>query len=275
MFFYYLLTAYGVILLSAFGSYLMMKRVYQAVTKNKIKLAICTVLAMVCATLTPLLANYLVNELYFSFILSLCVSLGFCIILAGGAFYLIQRVLAKQENQEVSEPIEERREESEKNESGEAAEIANVNNPEAESLIEAACLNETVDSSEETGFSEAVAFDGLLAPDLVDSFDQAPETGSLYLNVEDNLAEAGHASLPHLVEQALACKSNHLYYEAISFYEKALGQETDTKLLELIIIDLCALYKMTNQKELVYKILESDPYNLSDLEIREDILQNL
>ncbi len=264
MFFYYLLTASSVILLIALVSYVIMKRANQGVRKNKIDLAICTVLAVVCATLTPLLANFLVNRLYFSFLLSLFLSFVFLVFLSAGAFVLIQRVFVKQENQSSPESNDEHHQESEKTEPNDAAGLAGLN--EAISVDGDTSIDKAITFNEPEGLEPAVGFDEAVSFGEADDFDEV---------VNLNKAVAEPSILPRLVDQALENKNNHQYYDAISAYERALDQETDTKLLELVIIDLCALYKMTNQKELVHKILESDKYKLSDLGIREDILQNL
>ncbi len=266
MFFYYLLTASGVILLTALVSYIIMKRANQGIRKNKIDLAICTVLAVVCAALTPLLANFLVNRLYFSLLLSLCLSFVFLVFLSAGAFFLIQRVFVKQENQNSPESNDEHHQESEKTELNDAAGLNEAISLDGDiSSDKVIALNESVGLEPAVGYDEAVSFDE--ADDFDEVVDQNEVAGP------SGIAEP--SILPRLVDQALEYKNNHHYYEAISAYERALDQEADTKLLELVIIDLCALYKMTNQKELVHKILESDKYKLSDLGIREDILQNL
>lgn len=82
-------------------------------------------------------------------------------------------------------------------------------------------------------------------------------------------------SLSELVNAGIKYKSDHDFIRAISCYEAALSKKPDDALSALIVVDLCSLYKMTNQKELAYKTLNSAGENLLNLEIKEEILRNL
>ena len=97
----------------------------------------------------------------------------------------------------------------------------------------------------------------------------APEQG-------DNRAFQDNAlSLSELVNAGIEYKSDHDFIRAISCYEAALSKKPDSALSALIIIDLCSLYKMTDQKKRAYKTLNSAGENLMNLEIKEEILRNL
>lgn len=87
--------------------------------------------------------------------------------------------------------------------------------------------------------------------------------------------EADAPTLSHLLDEASACKNNRELNKAIFLYESALLQNPDAELSQWIIIDICSLYKMTNQKELIYKTLESEYSNLLDNHIKEVILRNI
>ncbi len=269
MYLYYLLTAYSVILLTALISYLMMKKAEQNMKKSNINRALCTVLAMVCATLSPLLANLLVKELYFSITLSLLLSFIFLIVLASGVFILVQSALAKQESKNPVALPDDLHKESEEDTPVEnigLEEAAAAHLPvhrEQNPVPEEANPEQTAKGEEAVVLKESVqsnieAYYGYVVPEAV---------------TEEK--EISRPILPSLVEQALENKNNHHYFEAISLYEQAINQETDLKLREWMVIDLCALYKMTNQKEFVNKILEFEDGILQNLEIKEAILRNL
>jgi hypothetical protein len=70
-------------------------------------------------------------------------------------------------------------------------------------------------------------------------------------------------------------KMNHELLRAVTQYEAALLNNPGPELMAWIIIDLCSLYKMTNQRELVHKILYSEFGRMLNVSIKEDILRNI
>ena len=78
-----------------------------------------------------------------------------------------------------------------------------------------------------------------------------------------------------ILEKAMDDKDNKDYEAAIKAYEAALVLRPDKELCYLIILDLCSLYKMTGQTELVYKLLDSNPCELLDSDKKADIIRNI
>jgi len=81
--------------------FLILKKRNQISRKNIFILILCTALAMICATLIPLIADYLVEELSFSIPESLTVSFFFLAVPALIVFYTLLNVYARRSNNDV------------------------------------------------------------------------------------------------------------------------------------------------------------------------------
>lgn len=214
----YCLAALTVIMITALVTFYLIRRKNLATRENTINLAICTVLAMVCATLTPLLANLMVKELYFSIILSVICSFVVAIALSFAAFLLSRRLLDN--NKAIISKVD-----------GRQSEVSLVN--------------------------------------------EIDVTGADQPEAEEISAFPEFFHIPELIDRAMECKRNHQFPEAITLYEKAVDLRPDADLLNWIIIDLCSLYKRTDQKALADGILRTESCNLVNIKVKESILQNL
>ncbi|MGI6084559.1 MAG: hypothetical protein ACOYIF_03845 [Acetivibrionales bacterium] len=89
-----------------------MKKKNQTNMENTITLVFCTVLAMICATFSPLISNYFINKLSFSVIESVLVSIAILLTIALAAFYLLLPRATKWlgQKKEVEEPEEKKSE---------------------------------------------------------------------------------------------------------------------------------------------------------------------
>lgn len=234
----YCLTALAVILISALIAYFVIRKKKLDDKKNRINLVICTVLAIVCSTLTPLLANLMVKELYFSIFLSVFISFVLMVVLSYTAFILSQRFLKKDGEKEEVEP--------------------ELSNPAVEAMPEFGSI---------AGLDAAAVVNEAAIISKVEGFE----------NEDDDLVISGSEplQLDELIELAMESKKMHNFSDAIFSFENALRLNPEVDLLTWIVIDLCSLYKRTGQKALAYKLLESAQCFMLDYKIKENILQNL
>lgn len=248
----YFLAALAVILITAVVTFFIIRKKNPATKENIINLSICTVLAMVCATLTPLLANLMVKELYFSIFLSVVISFIFMLAVAITAFLISKRLLEDK---------------NKKTEATTEASVVILSNEMPQSgllgLDLAAAVNEAAIISQVGG----------LEPEGDDASELA-----IFSKVEEfaeKEPKTENFSINELVERAMKCKREHHLPEAVSFYEQAIALITDADLLPWIVADLCSLYKKTNQKDKAHALLQTARCSLLNIQIKEDILQNL
>ncbi len=340
-----------------------MKKRGQADKNNILNLMICTVLAIVSAIFTPLLARTMIKRLYFSIIGSVILSLIILIVLAACIFFLIQRyILPKlKKNTVVKGQIDAKIEASSDVETQVQKEFE-IETPESDAQI-----NEEVITTEEYDVAELEATDetevqeeseietlayeeseAQINEEILDTEEyddevirptdetevqeeseiETPtyEESDLQINVENITAEEydeieiqaidaaedevlyasaeaaaseeifdipadishqeilqhvsdedsqdGSVTIEELIEKAIESKYERNYSDAISLYEKAIKQVQTRELLEVLAVELCSLYKINNQNNMVLDFLKS--YNLMlNPAIKEEILQNL
>jgi phosphate/sulfate permease len=236
---YYYSAALAVILITALVTFFIIRKKNLATRENIINLLLCTVLAMVCATLTPLLANLMVKELYFSIFLSVVIAFILAVTLSFAAFLLFRRLSA--DRVDKAKPITEP-----------------ASTVQAEELSQFGII---------TGLDSAAVLNEAAITSKVES-PQSEENDLLII-------EPDPIEISELIDRAMECKQHHNLYGAISFYEKAVGLNPDADLLTWIVVDLCSLYKKTNQKERAHRILQTIQDYMLNIKIKEDILQNL
>ncbi len=243
----YLLITLAVILLSSLLAYFMMKKAKKAERKNIVYLASCTVLAMICAALTPPLANLLAQALYFSLILSILVSVALLFLLSAVLFIGLHR---KMEQASGEEPHADKK--------------TQIISPE---------LKENPEQSGVGDAGENMCQEDELAADDAKELDIPFEEAAPALVQEET--DLDESIVKRLLTQAQESKNSHHYLDAILAYEAVLSQSPrDGELFLWVMVDLCSLYKMTHQTPLIYKTLE-EYKNLLDMEVRENILRNL
>ncbi|HBR02612.1 MAG TPA: hypothetical protein DD738_08375, partial [Ruminiclostridium sp.] len=264
---------------------------------------------------SPLLAKFMVQRLYLPVFLSVILSLMILSGLSGFAFLFIKgRMELKLQEKENQGQISAGADEASHAENGSPeSEISEISRHTVEdSGLEEAVpsLKEVASALEEEpapGLEEVVSGPEEAAPNLEEaapgpeevvstleepvpsleevvpgleevassSEESVPVAEQAALAAEKELSEEKAPVLLNLLEEALACKNRHELQRATFLYEAALLQKPDAELLEWIVIDLCALYKMTNQQKLIHKTLESEYSNLLNLQIKEEILRNI
>lgn len=116
---------------------------------------------------------------------------------------------------------------------------------------------EVSDSELEIEFEHAVDIDETVAP------------------VESEGSELHEsAGIEELIEKVAEYKYENNYAGAILMCEKAISRIEDGSLLELLAVELCSLYKLSNQSSKAREFLESGKIMLNPA-IKEEILQNL
>lgn len=238
----YLLIALAVILLSALVAFAVMRKNNRAEKPNRALLILCTVLAMICAALTPPLANLLARELYFSVSLSLASSFILLVFLSACVLLLLQKSILRTTSTETTD-------------NGNTDESGLSEPSLVESLLTATKAPEEAVLNDNTGDDLRIAFEEAATARVVDE-------------------EHDEQALLRLIDQALEYQSGHQYLDAILTYEAALLHKPEKQLLEWMIVDLCSLYKRTEQQDKVYLAIEENK-NMLDLEVRENILRNL
>jgi hypothetical protein len=289
----YILIALAVILLSSVIVFFLMKKAQMADKKNKVYLATSTVLAMICSALVPLVANLMTRWLYFPLVLSVIVSILILLALSG---FILTSVRKK-----LEQGAEEKTPETSLVEallSGEQQAPAFEFEGHDELLEEpfGESLEDDEEESDEESYQES--YEDTYAESEQESDQesyQEPEEGPCHEEplsqqpqeeLEASFEEAAAATeLAHktydqpfverLLAQALDSKANHENLDAILAYEAVLASGMiDGELFTWVVVDLCALYKHTQQIDHVHKILK-DYEGLLDRETRDNILRNL
>ncbi|NLU52488.1 MAG: hypothetical protein GXX10_06460 [Clostridiaceae bacterium] len=292
--------------------YLYMKNKNLVNRENIINLTGCTVLAMFCSAMTPYLARQLAHKLYFSVLASIFVSWIILAVFIGSVFLIIKEYIESKGRSKVSQDAgqleavkEEAQNHSEINieqESQGTSWIEIIASQDAEHnteyiaghneihelLTEAELVNtaDNVETFEEVKVNEEAKVDEVPEPnETYENYEvynayEAYEAYEVYEALEQAATSVvtetyDEPTLENLVESALDYKDKKDYQGAISMYEKAIDKISDNQLLELVIIDLCSLYKLTNQKYLAVKTLEKIDKNLLNPEIIDILQQNL
>ncbi|MCX7772087.1 MAG: hypothetical protein N2376_03125 [Clostridia bacterium] len=259
MYFQYTLIAFAVILVVAALSFILMKRAGLLDKGRMLYLITGTVLAMACASVFPLPANLFIRRLYFPVFTGMLLSFILCAGLSCWAFAALKPLLDQKllKNNEVLS-------ETDAAEIKPSCEAGLFTQTESVGVLSATKeLHTQAAPSEETEAAWAIACENYERDTLDEAaaaYDSAPQRAE---------------SLSALLETAMQFKERRSLEEAILCYEKALEHEADHELKTLVVLDLCALYKMTNQAEKVYNLLNSGHNNMLDLEIKEEILRNL
>lgn len=302
-----------------------MKKRGQADKNNILNLMICTVLAIVSAIFTPLLARTMIKRLYFSIIGSVILSLIILIVLAACIFFLIQRyILPKLKKNTVVEGQIDAKIEASSDVETQVQKEFEIETPAYEESD--AQINEEVITTEEYDVAELEATDETEVQEESEIETPTYEESDLQINVENITAEEydeieiqaidaaedevlyasaeaaaseeifdipadishqeilqhvsdedsqdGSVTIEELIEKAIESKYERNYSDAISLYEKAIKQVQTRELLEVLAVELCSLYKINNQNNMVLDFLKS--YNLMlNPAIKEEILQNL
>lgn len=263
MYLHYCLMAVGTIFVLSFILFYIMKKNNQVNRKNNANLAISTVLSMICAITIPLLAKQLVKGLSFSLAISMIIS---SIVLIAAAILIIvflQPAIAKWSlketfgNEENKDSLVEQIIESSSQPSPATEAEAYQETPIAEIAVSSA-INEAAIAGENDNIP-------INSPTEIEK----PQLQALR---DDDYAIS---DIMQLLENAIELKSQRDFSGAISSYEAALIMNPEDELKFLLLLDLCALYKKTNQPENVSKILNSTRCELLDLEKKEEILRNL
>lgn len=263
MYFHYCLIAVGTIFAISLILFFIMKKNNQVNRENSANLVICTVLSMICAITAPLTAKYIARELYFSvpaaMAVSILISFGIAIII----FLLLQPIIKKWSLKAASESDTNKESLVEQLvdaplQAAPALEIADPHNDAVPAESEPAIINEAVIEKE----AEAINI----------SQTQPIEPERVLINTD---ADYNQEDIMQLLDKAFELKNDRDLYGAIANYEAALIMNPDDELRYLILLDLCSLYKKTNQPDSVNKILGSSQCELLDLDKKEDILRNL
>lgn len=263
MYFHYCLIAVGTILAISLILFFFMKKNNQVSRENNAKLVLCAVLSIICVITAPLTAKYIATKLGFSMPAAIAVSsliyFGMSIII----FILLQPVIKKWTLKPASEP--------EINQESLVEQLVDAPAQASPAIETADSQNDAIPA--ESGFAiinEAASANGNEETNISQTRPEGPEQvfAAAYVNYD-------REDIMELLDKAIELKSKRDLYGAISNYEAALVMEPDDELRYLILLDLCSLYKKTNQPDSVNRILESSRCELLDLDKKEDILRNL
>lgn len=277
MYLKYCLIANAAICILSLILFYILKKKNQTNLKNTSILVFCTVLAMICASLIPLVANYLVKGLSFSVQGSLIVSFLLLAALALAAFYLLLHILIKlvgknkekTEEQKSDSIVEKIIEESAKPTMNiETEAIGDTVN-----IIEAAISTED-ESDKNNEFIPTEKSEEENQQQILKSTDYADYNKPIFIDIPAYNPDK-QSDISELLDRANESKINHNYQDAITAYESALILNPDDELCYLVILDLCSLYKMTGNTESIYKLLDSAQCNLLNTDRKEDILRNI
>lgn len=236
MYFYYCLSAVAAIFLIALVLNIILLKKKLLTPTNKFYLIVCTVLAMIGAVLIPLLAKVMIKVLYFSIFDALIISFVIFVVLA---WLLLKFIMKKRKTAE------------DKNDN-----IDPIGNGEVQAEVQ----------------TEARPMTQTEAPQQEVQPETQPEAPQPEVQPE---TRPDALTLADLLDKASECKINHELNQAISLYESALLCDPDPELMTWIVIDLSSLYKITNQRELIIKLLNSNYSKLLNEEIKKDILRNI
>lgn len=287
---YCLIANIAICLLSIIIFYIMKKK-NQTNMKNSVTLVFCTVLAMICASLTPLIAGYLVKGLSFSVTNSVIVTLVFVVAIALMLFYFILpkfiRLLEKnkEKSKEIrSDSIMEKIIEDSAQARTTVNEVVvqnsdNVKTNEAAITIVAEDVKEIEPSSADIEQEETEKAFGILPIDQPEENKQQISENKEYnepVIIDTPIYYTDKQSdISELLDRAAESKTNHNYQDAITAYESALILNPHDELRFLIILDLCSLYKLTKNSESIYKLLDSAQCNLLNESKKQEILRNI
>lgn len=283
MYVQYCLIAIATIFVLSFIVYYIMKKNNQANRKNTVNLALCTFLTIISASLTPLLAKLFVKELSFSIYGSVIVAIILFIGLVLAVFYILQPSVTKwakkvsdENDVKKSESIIEKilgaliqGSENATEESPLSADTVTVSVEEISTTQEADVVNEPI-MAELT----SVTYEAIESREITAENEKIITKENETIKIIEKPSDQ-QTDILELLDIAIEHKNNRDYYGAIAFYETALVLNPDDELCFLIILDLCSLYKMTNQSESAYKLLESNTCKLLDSNIKADILRNI
>lgn len=277
MYLKYCLIANAAICLLSLILFYILKKKNQTNIKNTSTLVFCTVLAMICASLIPPVANYLVKGLSFSIQGSLMVSFLLLVALALAAFYLLLPILIKL-LEKKKEKTEEKRSESIVEKIIEESAKPTVNT-ETEAIGDTVNINEAATSTEDkydinTEFIPTEKSEEENQQQIPESTDYAEYNKPIFMDIPAYNADK-QSDISELLDIAYESKIKRNYQGAITAYESALILNPDDELCYLVILDLCSLYKMTGNTESIYKLLDSAQCNLLNTDRKEDILRNI
>ena len=270
MYFHYCLITSGTIFVTSLVMFYIMKKNNQVNKKNILNLVVCTALSIICAVTAPLLAKRLVEGLSFSTTGSLVVSLIVIFCIASAIFLLLQPLIKKYSLEGMDQSGENKESLIEQMIESSAQSAAIHENVEV-------LISENPDTGDPATINETAIIEEIetsnVTKDMPEAQPKEPEKRELSGIFSENNNDQSDIVL--LLDRAFELKNQRNFYGAISYYETALIMNPEDDLRFLIILDLCALYKKTNQPELINKILESTRCDLLNLEIKEDILRNL
>lgn len=269
MYFHYCLITSGTIFVIGLILFYIMKKNNQVNKKNNINLVVCTVLSMICTSTAPLLAKRLVKELSFSITMSLVIALIVVFGIAFVIFILLQPLIKKYSLKGMDESGENKDSLIEQILESSAQCAPTLDSTDMKSVQipvagDPATINEAA-ITKEIGTNNVI----INIPEAQPKEPEKPETSGVFSEKSDQ------SDIVQLLNEAIELKNQRDFYGAISYYETALIMNPEDELRFLILLDLCALFKKTNQPESVIKILESTRCELLNLEKKEDILRNL
>lgn len=275
MYLEYCLIANATICILSLIIFYILKKKNQTSKKNTFTLVFCTVLTMICASLIPLIADYLVRGLSFTIPKSLIVSFLIMVALALSAFYLLLPIFFKH--------VEKNEEKTEDTKSESIVEAIIEDSAKGRPAMDQTTEQNigTAKINEEAIFigNEAERNNELLPTEKLEEEKQHIPESPVYNEpvIMDipayNLDK--QSDISKLLDIAIESKINHNFKDAIAAYESALILNPDDELCYLIILDLCSLYKMTGNIESIYKLLDSAQCILLNTDRKEDILRNI
>lgn len=275
MYLEYCLIANATICILSLIIFYILKKKNQTSKKNTFTLVFCTVLTMICASLIPLIADYLVRGLSFTIPKSLIVSFLIMVALALSAFYLLLPIFFKH--------VEKNEEKTEDTKSESIVEAIIEDSAKGRPAMDQTTEQNigTAKINEEAIFigNEAERNNELLPTEKLEEEKQHIPESPVYNEpvIMDipayNLDK--QSDISKLLDIAIKSKINHNFKDAIAAYESALILNPDDELCYLIILDLCSLYKMTGNIESIYKLLDSAQCILLNTDRKEDILRNI
>jgi|BioPla2DNA2_1021312.scaffolds.fasta_scaffold10324_3 tetratricopeptide (TPR) repeat protein len=278
MYLEYCLIANAAICILSLILFYFLKKKNQTNIKNTYTLVFCTVLAMICASILPLIADYLLIGLSFSIKKSLIVSFIILVAIALGAFYLLLPSFIK-----LIEKIEKNKEKTEDTKSDSIVEAIIEESAKSRPVMEENA-GQTISDSEIN--KEAIPEENEAGSNNEPLLTEKSEDETQHIPEDPIYNEPAFTDIPvynpdkesdisSLLDIAIESKINHNFQSAIAAYESALILNPDDELCYLIILDLCSLYKMTGNVESIYKLLDSARCVLLNSDRKEDILRNI
>ena len=315
MYIQYCLIAIVTILVICLLVYYYMKKNNQANKKNTVNLVLCTVVTVLTAVLTPPLAKVFVRELSFPMLGAIITTVILFICLICALFYLLEPKLYKlygdestdtpdetgkddtaaiesssqqenltivaQQEEEETPQIEYQDDDSElqleSQENEDALQIEYQEN-DSELQLESQEDEEAIDHIVSLQDLPTIPYTSEKTESLEETeeaIEASDESSTQPIETSKEYSIDNREDILEILERAMDDKDSNDYQSAIKAYEAALVLKPEKEVCFLIILDLCSLYKMTNQKELVYNLLASNPCELLDSDKKADIIRNI